>query len=131
MSSFTTRRIITGTSTGDVLVNGTRIEQIRNDDLGKYVGSQFVPVGTAVAGSESTNQCYYQPPPCTPSPTFNHITTASQQSQLQGRTVPWSAWNPALMTQTGDSTSTCADPSVVVNWSVNWSSHTANGDVTT
>jgi hypothetical protein len=115
----------------DVLVNGTRIEQIRNDDLGRYVGTQFVPAGVAGSGGEATDQCWYQPPPCTPSLTFNRIRTSASQALLQSQTVPWSTWNPTLMTQTGDTVFTCADPSVYLIYSNSWDSYIADGDVTT
>jgi hypothetical protein len=115
----------------DALINGTRIEQIRNDDLGKYVGTQFVPDAIALSGGEATDQCYYQQPPgCTPTTPLNHVRTAAQQAQLQSQAVPWSTWNATLMTQTGDSMNTCADPSVTLTYSNNWYTYFADGDIT-
>lgn len=114
----------------DALINGNRVEQFQNNDLGKYVGTQWLKVAVALSGGETTDQCYYQTPPCTPSSTYNHISTSAQQVQLQSPTIAWSTWNQALMTLASDSTNTCSDSSVSLSYANNWYNYTADGDVT-
>jgi hypothetical protein len=95
----------------DVLVNGTRIEQVINNDLQK--------TAQAAVGGETDN----------PSD-LNEITVSAQPQQLlQSQSVPWTEWSPTLMTSSGDSTTTCVDPYVTWTYTTQFDNYSVDGYV--
>lgn len=95
----------------DVLVNGTRIEQVINNDLQK--------TGQAAAGGETNHPA-----------DLNGISVSAQpQELLQGPSVPWTEWTPTLMTTSGDSTTTCVDLGVTWTYTNQFDKYSAYGIV--
>jgi hypothetical protein len=95
----------------DVLVNGTRIEQVINNDLQR--------TGQAAAGGETNHYA-----------DLNGISVVAQpQELLQSRSLPWTEWTPNLMTASGDSTTTCVDPNVTWMYTTQFDNYSAYGIV--